>query len=218
MTAREVGRLHVITDEVAQRRFSHLELARSCAAAGADCIQFRDKRPRATRELVETASRMVEVALEHGARVIVNDRADVAVAAGAAGVHLGRHDLEAEAARRILGPAAIVGATANSLEEAVRVAALPVDYLGVGPVYGTHSKANPAPRLGPEALRRIAATVDKPVIAIGGITAERVGEVLEAGAHGVAVLSAVARRPDPAMETRRIREAIDAWRAVGSGR
>ena len=124
---------------------------------------------------------------------------------------LGRDDLDVATARRMLGAEGLIGGTANSLAEALRVAATDVDYLGVGPVFGTRSKMNPAPPLGLDGFRAIAASVSKPVIAIGSITADRVGSLLEAGAHGVAVLSAIVCRPDPEASTREFRAAVDAW-------
>jgi thiamine-phosphate pyrophosphorylase len=143
--------------------------------------------------------------------LVVNDRVDVAAAAGVTAVHLGRDDVDPGTARRLLGPLALIGGTANSLEEALRVAATDVDYLGVGPVFGTRSKANPAPALGVDGFRAIVRAVRKPVIAIGSVTADQVGALLEAGAHGVAVISAVVGQPDPAAATREFRDAIDAW-------
>jgi len=204
-----IGRLHVITDETLQSDFSHVTLARLAAEGGADRIQYREKRPRSTRELVETARAMNEQAILGGAGLVINDRVDVAVAVGAGAVHLGRHDLDPGVARRILGAEVLIGRTANSLEEAIRVASGPVDYLGVGPVFGTHSKAAPPAELGLEGLRSIVEAVELPVIAIGNITEERVPLVMTAGVHGIAVLSAIVCAPDPLSETRRFRKSVD---------
>jgi thiamine-phosphate pyrophosphorylase len=206
-----IGRLHVITDALLQDRFSHVELARLAAAGGADTIQFREKRPWTTRALVEATSAMRRALDGLPVTLIVDDRIDVAAAAGVPAVHLGRDDVDVRTARRILGSQALIGGTANSIEEALRVAATDVDYLGVGPVFGTRSKANPAPALGVDGFRAIVKAVGKPVIAIGSVTADRIGDLLEAGAHGVAVISAVVCRPDPAAATREFREAVDAW-------
>lgn len=204
--------LCVITDEELQERRSHRELALLAGRGGADLVQLREKRPRETAELVELARGALGALEGTGAALVVNDRADVALACGAAGVHLGARDLPPEAARRILGVEALVGATANSLAEAVRAAEGPVDYLGVGPVFGTASKRAPAPPLGLETLGRIVETVDRPVIAIGGITPERIAEVLAAGAWGVAVLGGICCQDDPEAATRRFRREMDAWR------
>lgn len=213
-----LGRLHVITDTVLQARRSHVDLARLAAAGGADAVQFREKRAWTTRALVEVAVAIRRALEGTGTALIVDDRVDVAAAAGARGVHLGRDDLDVRTARRLLGPDALIGGTANSLEEALRVAATDVDYLGAGPVFGTRSKAAAAPPLGLDGLRAIVAAAGKPVLAIGSVTADRVAEVLEAGAHGIAVISAVVCAPDPAGATRALRDAIDAWLAArGAG-
>ncbi len=206
-----LGRLHVITDATLQDRFSHVDLARLAAAGGADAVQFREKQPWTTRALVETATRMRGVLDGTSACLVVDDRVDVALAAGVRAVHLGRDDLDVATARRMLGADALIGGTANSLAEALRVAATDVDYLGVGPVFGTRSKANPAPPLGVDGFRAIVEAVSKPVIAIGSVTSDRVVALLEAGAHGVAVISAVVCQADPAAATREFRAAIDAW-------
>jgi thiamine-phosphate pyrophosphorylase len=206
-----VGKLHVITDEAFQDRFSHLDLARMAAEGGADRVQYREKRARSTRTRVRTARSMAEALAGFDTKLVVDDRVDVAAAVNGAGVHLGEQDLEPEVARRLLGTGALIGRTANSLEGAIRVAEAPVDYLGVGPVFGTRSKANPAAVLGLEGLAAIVDAVDLPVVAIGNITAERVAEVLSTGAEGIAVLAAVVRDPDPREATRRLRRAIDAW-------
>lgn len=195
---KQIGRLHVITDEVLQDRFTHVELAAASAAGGADLIQYREKRQVSTREMMRVAALMSLACREHGATMLIDDRVDVAAAVGATAVHLGREDLPPYVARQILGSDAIIGGTANTVEEAVKVAGQPVDYLGVGPVFGTTSKGDrAAPMLGLERFSEICAAVDKPVIGIGSITADRVGDLLAAGAHGVAVLSAVVCQDDP---------------------
>lgn len=207
-----IGRLHVITDEVLQSRFSHAELAAQAAAGGADVIQYREKRPLATRDLVAAAQSVVDAVGDVWRQtcILIDDRVDVAAAVGVAAVHLGRDDLPPAAARRVLGADAIIGGTANSLEEAIRVARAPIDYLGVGPVYGTTSKGDrAAPMLGLETLAEICGAVDLPVIAIGGIGVGQASEVLAVGAHGIAVLSAVVCQPDPEAATAAFRRAID---------
>lgn len=193
-----IGRLHVITDEVLQTRYSHVELAAAAAAGGADVVQYREKRPTSTKELMRVAVLMSLACREFGTTMLIDDRVDVAAAVGATAVHLGREDLPPYVARQILGADAVIGGTANSVEEAVRVASQPVDYLGVGPVFGTTSKGDrAAPMLGLERFAEICAAVDKPIIGIGSITVDRVADVLAAGAYGVAVLSAVVCQEDP---------------------
>lgn len=209
-----LGRIHVITDATLQDRFSHVELARLAAAGGADVIQLREKRPWTTRALIEAAVATRRALEGLPVALVVNDRIDVAAAAGVRAVHLGRADVDVGTARRLLGPHALIGGTANSLDEALRVAATDVDYLGVGPVFGTRSKANPAAALGVDGFRAIVKALTKPVIAIGSVTADQVGALLDAGAHGVAVISAVVCQPDPSAAAREFREAVDAWLGV----
>ena len=210
MTMKHVGRLHVITDEVLQTRFTHVELAEMAAAGGADIVQYREKRPLSTQSMIRVARSMAESIVSRETTVLVDDRVDIALAVGATAVHLGREDLPPNVARQILGHDAIIGGTANSVEEAVKVAKQPVDYLGVGPVFGTTSKGNrAAPMLGLEHFAEICAAVDKPVIGIGSITPGRVGDVLAAGAYGVAVLSAVVCRDDPQAACREFAEEIE---------
>lgn len=211
------GRLHVITDETLQSRFSHGELARLAIEGGADTIQYREKRALPTRQLVATATEVAEICRAARVACIVDDRADVAVAVGATGVHVGREDLEAHQVRRLLGSAFLIGGTANSLAEARTVCSGPVDYIGVGPVFGTRSKANPAPVLGVETLRAIVADSPVPVIAIGNIGPDRVAEVLDAGAHGVAVLSGVSCAADPVAAAARYAESIAVFLGARAG-
>lgn len=198
---RQLPRLHVITDECLQSTHGHLALARMAYAGGPCAVQLREKRPIATRALLA----LVEAARRDDRVLIVNDRADVAAAAGV-GVHLGADDLPILAARRIVGPDAIVGATASSLA-AVR-AVEGADYVGVGPVFGTKSKPGRETALGLEALGKIVAASPVPVIAIGGITVDRVADVLATGAYGVAVLSAIVCADDPTAATAAFLEAI----------
>jgi thiamine-phosphate pyrophosphorylase len=131
--------------------------------------------------------------------VLVNDRLHVALATGAAGGHVGADDLPVPAARRLLGPAAVLGATSRLPATALRAVGDGADYLGVGPCYATSTKDGLPVSIGPEGLRAVARQVaGTPIIAIGGITAARVPELLAAGAHGVAVIGAVSDAADPA--------------------
>lgn len=212
--AKRVPRLQVITDEVLQTRFTHVELARLAVEGGADAVQYREKRALTTRELMAVVSDILGVCMGARALLIVDDRADVACAVGAPAVHLGRNDLDVATARAILGADAVIGGTANSYEEACAVWSTGVDYLGVGPIYGTRSKANPAPVMGLETLARICADAPVPVVAIGSITAQRIPEVFAAGAYGVAVLSEVLLADDPVAATHRCRVAVDIATAV----
>lgn len=207
-----IGRLHILTDFFFQQRFSHEELARRAIAGGADTIQFRQKRGPIRHKLF-SAQRTAEVCQEAGVPLIVDDHVELFLATGAAGVHVGQEDLPVHLVRRIVGDAAIVGATANTARQALEAEDAGASYIGFGPVYPTRSKANPAAVRGLEGLAEVSTRLQIPVIAIAGITAERVPDVLAAGAHGVAVMTAVTNAEDPAAATRPFRVAIDAFLA-----
>ena len=141
-----------------------------------------------------------------GVRVVVNDRADIALAVGADGVHLGQDDLDPSAARRLLGDKFIIGYSTHSVAQAVEAARLPVDYVAVGPIFDTSSKERPDPVVGLEGLRGVRAAVGPvPLVAIGGITRETARAVLAAGADSLALISALVGG-DPAGIARRTRE------------
>lgn len=203
-----LGRLHVLTDFHFQQRFSHAELAELAIRGGADTIQFRQKLG-GVRHRLREARHAQEVCQQKGIPFIVNDTLDVALAVGATGVHLGQTDFPVAEARKILPPDAIIGATAATIPQAERAWRDGASYLGFGPVFLTSSKANPAAVIGVEGLAQVCQSVPIPVIAIAGITAERVDEVMEAGAYGIAVMTAVTIAEDPELATREIRNALD---------
>ncbi|MCB2185563.1 MAG: thiamine phosphate synthase [Deltaproteobacteria bacterium] len=204
---REIDRLHVLTDTELQSRYSHEELAELASAGGAGLIQFRQKQG-STRVLIETARQMQIICRRRGVRFIVNDRLDVALAAEADGVHLGQDDFPLALAREILGPGKIIGGSASNLAEAKLCRASGVDYIGLGPVYPTGSKADAAPAHGLDLVGRVARELGRPIIAIGGIDAARAGAVLRAGAHGIAVISAVCCQADPTQAAARLRAVV----------
>jgi thiamine-phosphate pyrophosphorylase len=196
-TEKRIGRLHVITDEMVQDRFTHVEIAERAIAGGADTIQFRDK-SKTTSELAAAARAIREVCASRGVPLIVNDRTDIAMAVDADGVHLGRSDLPVRAARELLGPGKIIGGTAGSLEEAIEAQRDGADYVGFGHIYPTASKHKPGEAKGPGSLVDICRAVSIPVIAIGGIGTGNFGPVIDAGAWGIAVIGAVCAAEDPA--------------------
>jgi len=201
----ELPKLYPITD----RRLSGLthagQVARLCEG-GARLVQLREKALPA-REFYAEVLEALRVARLFGARVVVNDRVDVALAAGADGVHVGQDDVPPEAARALLGGGKIVGFSTHSVEQAAAAARLPVDYIAIGPVFDTSSKENPDPVVGLEGVRRVRAAIGTlPLVAIGGITAETAPSVLEAGADSVAVIGALLNTSDPAEITRRTRD------------
>ena len=191
-----VPRLHVITDETLQNRYSHAELATLAFQGGADAVQYREKRLQNTRQMIKCVKTMVGLSESYQGLLVVNDRVDIASMFESAAVHLGKNDLPIQHARSLLGTQTIIGGTANSLQEVEALDQDLVDYLGVGPVYGTQSKAEPAPTLGLEELQTICQSSSNPVIAIGNIQPSNVEEVIAAGAWGIAVLSGVVCQVD----------------------
>lgn len=203
-----VGRLHVLTDYHFQQRFSHARLATLALEGGADTIQFRDK-GKEIRHILRQAHETARVCREHEIPMIVDDRLDILLAVQADGVHLGQTDLPVDVARSVLGGARLIGASATTVDQALRAEADGADYVGFGPVFRTISKANPASVKGLDGLRQVCRAVAIPVIAIAGITAEHVEAVMDAGAHGVAVMTAVSKADDPAGAAKRLRQRIN---------
>ncbi|MBI5380106.1 MAG: thiamine phosphate synthase [Nitrospirae bacterium] len=188
--------------------FPGLELSKTAEralAAGARAVQLRSKRF-SRRALYAEALEIRKLTRLRGAVFLVNDYVDLALAVEADGVHLGQSDLPLSVARRLIGPGDILGASARTPEEALAAAREGANYLGVGAIYPTTSKAE-ARVVGLEGLRAVRDAVELPIMAIGGITPERVPDVIEAGADGVAVLSAVLGAP-------RLEEAVERFLAA----
>ena len=181
-------------------------LAASIAEAGADAIQLRDKRLDG-RDLVERARRLVRAAHAHGVIAIVNDRADVAAASGADGVHVGQDDLAVADARAIVGPEGFVGVSTHSLEQLRRAALDGADYVGLGPTFPSSTKSfDDFPGL--EYLRSASEEIAMPAFAIGGIMRENLPDVFDAGATRIAVASAITAAADPAAEVKRLKSML----------
>jgi thiamine-phosphate pyrophosphorylase len=202
-----IGKLHVLTDTVLQTRFSHVELTRLAINGGADTIQFRQKSG-STREMIEVARQMKQLCAKNGVTFIVNDRVDVAIAAEVDGVHLGQDDFTIPLARKLLGEDVIIGGSASTIEEARECLSEGADYVGFGPVYPTTSKDDASPVTGIPMLKQVVETIPLPIIVIGGVSAENVPEVMRAGAHGIAVISAVCCQEDPEEATRALHRAL----------
>jgi thiamine-phosphate pyrophosphorylase len=190
-----IGRLHLITDTRPGR--DALAVVAAALAAGVDTVQVRVDEYASDRTAYELAGRVLQLCRAHGATCLVNDRLHVAVAVGADGGHVGVEDLPVAAARQVLGPHAVIGATARDPHTAQQAVAAGADYLGVGPAYATSTKDGLPEPIGPAGVAAVAAAVPVPVIAIGGVTAERVAALRAAGAYGVAVVSAVSDAVDP---------------------
>lgn len=191
---------------LADLRLSLEEAAEWCAEGGARVVQLRDKTA-SSRRLFDEAARLVAITRRLDVLAIVNDRADVALAAGADGVHVGRDDLPVAAARRVLGPTAIVGATARSLDEALAAQAEGAAYVGVGSLYASRTKE--APLMTPATAGEIARSLRVPVVAIGGIDEVGAAKLSGMGLAGVAVCRALFEdRNEVTAAARRIRDAF----------
>jgi thiamine-phosphate pyrophosphorylase len=207
-------RLNAIVDPERANGRDLAELARLCAQGGATLIQLRDKRGD-TGAMVETARAIKQALAPFGTAFVINDRVDVALAAGADGVHIGPEDMAVADARRLLGPHAIIGLSIKSAAEAETVPVDLIDYVGSGGVYATLSKEQKKPPIGPQGLARIIDAIKRrkremPVCGIAGVDATNAAEVIAAGADGVAVISALSLAPDPAAAARTLRGIVDA--------
>ncbi|MDI6719077.1 MAG: thiamine phosphate synthase [Methanomicrobiales archaeon] len=204
--------LYVVTDEEISRGLSHAEIARRAVDGGADAIQLRDKRM-SGRALFEAACEIRSITRAAGALFIVNDRLDVALAAAADGVHLGQDDLPLRCARAIAPPHFIVGVSVGSVDEAIRAEEEGADYVALSPTFPTGSKADAGPGRGLSTLRAIRSAVSLPLIAIGGIGPRNAEDVIDAGADGIAVISAVVGQDDVERAARDLKALIASTKA-----
>src|ERR1700686_3115118 len=207
-------RLYALVDPERAGGRDLAELAWLIARGGATLVQLRDKL-NSTRAMVETARAIRSRLAPLGVPLLVNDRADVAFAAGADGVHLGRDDMAVEDARRLLGPHAVIGLSIKTLEQAAQAPLEHLDYVCIGGVFAPSSKDNPDPPIGLAGLRSIFAKMrardpDLPIGAIAGIDASNADAVIAAGADGIAVISALSLAGDPAAAARALRQIVDA--------
>jgi len=198
--------LYLITDRAAAPR-PPADVVEECLAAGLRAVQLREK-DLETRDLLALADTLREATQHHGARLIVNDRADVALAAGADGVQRTHASLPVSALRGIAPAGFLVGASVHSEAEARDAAGQGADFIVFGPVYDTASKRRYGPPQGLAALEAVTRAVDRPVLAVGGLTPERVPEVLAAGAAGVAVIGAIYAAARPAEATKAFLDAL----------
>ena len=189
-----IPKLYAITDTQLSN-YTHVEIVELLLAVGVRFIQLRDKEA-SSKELLDQARACLELTRAADAKLIINDRVDVALTANADGVHLGQGDLSVEEAREILGEDAIIGVSTHSLEQFSAALKTSANYVAVGPVYATTTKENPDPVVGLElvkAAKALAAKAqpERPLVAIGGINVERAKEVIAAGADSIAVISAL---------------------------
>jgi thiamine-phosphate pyrophosphorylase len=188
-------------------------LARLVAQGGATLVQLRDKHSD-TRAMVARARAIKAALAPLNVPLLINDRIDIALAAGAAGAHVGQDDMAIEDARRLLGPGALLGLSVKTVEQAEAAPIELLDYVGIGGVFATSSKDNPSPPIGPDGLARIVAVFRRraptfPLCAIAGIDRSNAGEAIAAGADGVAVISALSLKDDPRAAARDLRVVVE---------
>jgi thiamine-phosphate diphosphorylase len=204
--------LYVILDRTAARGRDLTEILESTIAGGCRMVQLREKEWPSGR-LLPLAERLRARCREAHVTFVVNDRLDLALALAADGVHLGQEDLPPRVARPILRPGMLLGVSTHSVEQARTAQAAGADYVAVGAMFPTATKPD-FELVGPDLVRKLRAEIRVPLIGIGGLTPDNVGDVIRAGAAGVAVISAVCAADDPERATRRFVEAIRAARAL----
>jgi len=200
--------LYFITGDKFSRGKTVTRVVREAIRGGATVVQLREKEFTA-RRLIEVGREIRQITREHDVTFIVNDRVDVAFAVDADGVHLGQDDLPLTVARNILGPEKLVGVSTHSLEQALQAQKEGADYIGVGPVFETHTKYDVCPTVGLELVRQVSQVVTIPKVAIGGIKAHNAADAMASGADGIAVITAVAAAPNPEQAARELRKAIE---------
>jgi len=198
----KILRLVAITDDAEDRRGTLVDRVAAAVRGGATSVQVRLKTA-PPREVVEITRAIMS---RTSVPVIVNDRADIALAAGAAGVHVGEADLPVAAIRRFAPANFIIGASVGSDVELAN--AKGADYVGIGPVFGSDSKSDAGSAIGVDGFRRLRGMVEVPAVAVGGITADRALQIMVHGAAGVAVINSIFRADDPERATREIADAI----------
>ncbi|NKJ06558.1 thiamine phosphate synthase [Rhizobium sp. SG741] len=199
--------LYLVLDPILCADFGMVETARAAVAGGATIVQLRDKHA-STAAMIDTGLSLKRALAGSNARLIVNDDVEAAIAIGADGLHIGQEDLDAETARRMIGPEMILGLSVETEALASAVDAEIVDYVGVGPVFATPTKPDHKQPIGFDGLARIIRLCPVPVVAIGGLKAEHTADVLSAGADGLAVVSAICGKADPVAATALIAEAV----------
>jgi thiamine-phosphate pyrophosphorylase len=204
-------RLYAIIDP-SLLTISELDLAEALAGSGVELIQYRNKTA-SSRQFFEISKQLSSALGPRGVRLIVNDRADIALLAGAGGVHVGQDDLSVEDARAICGPDRWVGVSTHTLEQLAAADRTSADYIALGPIFPTATKKNPDPVVGTELLRKARRMTKKPLVAIGGITLEHAAEVYHAGADSLAVIRDLTCVPNPAV---RAREYLDVAASAAS--
>ena len=202
-------RLYLVTDEAALLGRDLVEVVLQAVQGGVTCVQLREKNCD-TRDFLARAQALVAALQPLGVPLIINDRLDIALACGAQGVHLGQSDMPVEEARRLLPPEVFIGWSVETPRDVARALALPVDYLGVSPVFATPTKTDTAAPWGLDGLRAVRQQTALPLVAIGGVNGQTAARLLQAGADSLAVVSAICSAPDPTAAAATLRSFFDA--------
>jgi thiamine-phosphate pyrophosphorylase len=205
----EALRLYLVTDQSSLRGRTLADVVLAAVQGGVRCVQLREK-ALPTRDFVALALAIKDLLAPFGVPLIINDRLDVALACGAQGVHLGQSDIPVALARQLLPPEVFIGLSVENLADVARAAGQPVDYLGISPVYATPTKTDTAAPWGLAGVRQVRALTRLPLVAIGGIHQGNAAAVLQAGADGLAVVSAICFAPDPRAAARSFQDILKA--------
>ena len=206
---RDALRLYLVTDQPSLKGRTLIDVVQAAVLGGVTCVQLREKHA-SSRDFYAQAVALMDLLTPLNIPLIINDRLDIALACGAPGVHLGQSDMPVQAARKLLPADVFIGWSVETIDEVTRSATLPVDYLGVSPVFATPTKTDTATPWGLEGLQRIRAATDLPLVAIGGIHLGNATQVMQAGAHSLAVVSAICSADDPRAASQQLRGLIDA--------
>jgi thiamine-phosphate pyrophosphorylase len=200
--------LYLVTDRPLSLGRPIDAIVRAAVEGGVTAVQLREKEC-STREFIALARALQPILAARGVPLLINDRVDVALACGADGVHIGQSDMDYRDARRLLGGDALIGLSVETPEQAAAAESLDCDYLGVGPIFPTATKADAAPAWGRERLAELGRTSHHKLVAIGGLNASNLADMLTLGADGIAVVSAICSAPDPRLAAAELRALIE---------
>ncbi len=212
MTGRHDFGLILVTDRELCHGRPLEKIVEAAVRGGVTCVQLREK-TLPSRAFLETARSMKAILSDWSVPLIINDQVDIALAAGADGVHLGQGDMPVSNARRILGAEAVIGLSVETMDQAIEAETRNVDYIGVSPIFATPTKTDTHAPWGLDGLRRLRQATNHILIAIGGIHPANAADVLKAGADGLAVVSAICSAADPESAARSMRDAVERHRA-----
>lgn len=206
---RHALRLYLVTDQPSLRGRTLTDVVQAAVQGGVTCVQLREK-DASSRDFHALAMALMQLLEPLNVPLVINDRIDIALACKAHGVHLGQSDVPVATARALLPPEVWIGWSVETMDQVAQSATLPVDYLGVSPVFSTPTKTDTAPPWGLDGLRQVRAATPLPLVAIGGMQLANAAAVLQAGADGLAVVSAICSADDPRAASQQLRDFIDA--------